>query len=92
MQGYAEHFGLLTHIEFDTNVKMVIRNKQDNGWEVEIEDVASGKMDRRHFDKVAFCHGYQTTKQMPVFPGQKEYQGEIIHSQQYRRFVCTQTY
>lgn len=87
MQGYAEHFGLLKHITFDTSVKVVNRNKEDNGWDVQVENVESGQTDTRHFDKVAFCHGYQTLKKMPIFPGQDHYKGDLMHAQQYRRFV-----
>ncbi|KAM0391905.1 Dimethylaniline monooxygenase [N-oxide-forming] 5 [Fusarium culmorum] len=84
MQGYAEHFGLLKHITFDTSVKVVNRNKEDNGWDIQVENVESGQTDTRHFDKVAFCHGYQTVKKMPIFPGQDNYKGDLMHAQQYR--------
>ncbi|KAL6914652.1 hypothetical protein FSST1_012412 [Fusarium sambucinum] len=84
MQGYAEHFGLLKRITFDTSVKVVNRNKEDNGWDIQVENVGSGQIETHHFDKVAFCHGYQTMRKMPVFPGQQDYKGEIMHAQQYR--------
>ncbi|KAF4441840.1 hypothetical protein F53441_11925 [Fusarium austroafricanum] len=84
MQSYAEHFKLNKHITFNTSVKSVNRNSQDDGWEVHLEKVDSGEVESRPFDKVVFCHGYQTQKVMPTFPGQETYEGEIIHSQQYR--------
>lgn len=36
------------------------------------------------FDKVVFCHGYQTKAKMPTFEGQELFEGTIMHSQQYR--------
>ncbi|KAM0188268.1 hypothetical protein ACHAPI_010664 [Fusarium lateritium] len=87
MQHYAEHFGLLKEIVFNTSVKLVNRNKEDNGWVLQLEKVGSQETESRQFDKVVFCHGYQTEKVMPIFPGQENYEGEIVHSQQFRKCV-----
>ncbi|KAJ9416814.1 flavin-binding monooxygenase-like-domain-containing protein [Fusarium oxysporum] len=84
MQSYAEHFKLTEHISFNSSVQVVNRNSDDSGWVVQVEKVGTGETESRPFDKVVFCHGYQTQRVMPTFPGQDKFEGEIIHSQQYR--------
>lgn len=87
MQDYVDQFDLNKYIVFNTSVKFVQRNEDDTKWAVQIEGVESGETETRHFDKIVFCHGYQTEKKMPHFQGQETYEGEIVHSQQYRRSV-----
>ncbi|RKL31586.1 hypothetical protein BFJ72_g10990 [Fusarium proliferatum] len=81
---YAEHFKLIEHISFNSSVQVVNRNSDDSGWILQVEKVGTGEKESRTFDKVVFCHGYQTKRVMPTFPGQDKFEGEIIHSQQYR--------
>lgn len=83
MQEYAEHFDLLKDIVFNTSVKKVDRNADDTKWRLELDK--SGSPETLEFDKVVFCHGYQSKMHMPVFPGQEEYTGTLMHSQEYRR-------
>ncbi|KAF9880506.1 dimethylaniline monooxygenase 2 [Colletotrichum karsti] len=82
MESYAENFGLYDHMVFDANVGRVTRNGEGTKWQVEM--VKSGKPEVHQFDKVVFCHGYQTKKKMPVYEGQETFEGTIIHSQQFR--------
>ncbi|ENH74922.1 Dimethylaniline monooxygenase [N-oxide-forming] 5 [Fusarium oxysporum f. sp. cubense race 1] len=84
MQSYAEYFKLTENISFNSSVQVVNRNSDDSGWVVQVEKVGTGETESRPFDKVVFCHGYQTQRVMPTFPGQDKFEGEIIHSQQYR--------
>lgn len=49
--------------------------------------LVDGKLHYRHFDKVAFCHGYQTVAEMPTYEGAEGFQGILMHSQQYRSYV-----
>lgn len=83
MEDYATHFDLIKDINFDTSVKRVVRNEADTKWLVETEK--EGKIEKLEFDKVAFCHGYQTKAVLPVFDGQEKFEGTILHSQQYRK-------
>ena len=85
MQDYATHFDLHKNINFETAVKSVVRNEEDSRWVLEIE--SKGKSDRVEFDKVAFCHGYQTKAELPIFEGQDRFEGVILHAQQYRWYV-----
>ncbi|KAH8671502.1 putative dimethylaniline monooxygenase [Xylariales sp. PMI_506] len=82
LEGYAVHFDLLKDIVFKTLVKRVFRNDDDTKWVVEVE--IDGKIQSVEYDKVSFCHGYQTKKNMPKFQGQEEFEGLLIHSQEYR--------
>ncbi|RSL87192.1 hypothetical protein CEP51_002391 [Fusarium floridanum] len=84
MQDYVDHFNLSKYIVFNTSVQLVQRNEDDTKWSLQLEGVESGETETREFDKIVFCHGYQTKKNMPSFPGQELYEGEIVHSQQYR--------
>jgi len=83
MQEYATHFNLLKDIVFNVNVKQAKRNESDTGWLLDVER-ANGQTEVLGFDKVVFCHGYQTKANVPRFEGQDKFEGSIIHSQAYR--------
>lgn len=83
MQNYSSHFDILKDIVFNCNVRKVARNSDDSKWMLEME--FGEKVEVLEFDKVAFCHGYQTAANIPTFDGQEKFEGTILHSQQYRR-------
>ena len=45
----------------------------------------NGVAQSEEFDKVVFCHGYQTKAKMPEFKGTELFDGQIIHAQQFRK-------
>ncbi|KAF0327426.1 dimethylaniline monooxygenase 2 [Colletotrichum asianum] len=83
MESYAENFDLYKHIVFNARVDQVVRNTDGSKWQVEM--VRCDAHETKEFDKVVFCHGYQTKKKMPVYEGQAKFEGTIIHSQQFRK-------
>lgn len=88
MQDYAAHFDLHKDINFDTSVKRVTRNEADTKWLIEAQN--NGATKTVEFDRVVFCHGYQTRAKVPTFKGQEQFEGVILHSQQYRRYINSQ--
>lgn len=84
MQSYATHYDLFQNITFNTSVARVYRNTEDSAWLLDLESADSSSRVVQ-FDKVVFCHGYQTHPNMPSFPGQETYEGVLMHAQQYRR-------
>ncbi|KAI0377321.1 putative dimethylaniline monooxygenase [Hypomontagnella monticulosa] len=83
MELYAKHYDMLKDIVFNASLKRVVRNDDDTKWLVEV--VVDGKLQVMEYDKVAFCHGYQTKAKIPEFEGQEKFVGTLIHSQAYRR-------
>jgi dimethylaniline monooxygenase (N-oxide forming) len=63
-------------------VKQASRNEDDTKWRLDL--VVDGKPRVKEYDKVAFCHGYQTKAKMPVFDGVEKFEGEVMHTQQFR--------
>jgi len=47
--------------------------------------LVGGEKRTEEFDKVVFCHGYQTKPSMPKFEGQELFEGRLSHAQQYRK-------
>jgi dimethylaniline monooxygenase (N-oxide forming) len=84
MEQYATHFDLIKDIAFNARVELVTRDAGDGKWLLQVE--RSGATDILEFDKVAFCHGYQTIAKIPIFEGEEGFEGIIMHSQQYRGF------
>lgn len=82
LESYSTHFGLQDHIVFRTSVTEVERNPENTKWCIKM--TTEGKPVTREFDKVVCCHGYQTQAKAPEFPGQEEFQGRIMHGQQFR--------
>jgi hypothetical protein len=80
-QHFAEHFGLLGHITFGTEVTAVEPLPGTGppgaaGWAV----TAGGT--RRTYDAVLVANGHHATPQLPTFPGHLD--GLTLHSHDYR--------
>lgn len=82
MESYAKHFDLLKDIVFKAAVKNVTRNQKTTRWQLEVE--IDGISQEKEFDKVAFCHGYQSAAEMPELEGAEVFQGTLIHAQAFR--------
>ena len=82
LDSYALHFDMHKDIVFHAFVKQVSRNKDDSKWRLDL--VVDGKSRVEEYDKVAFCHGYQTKANVPDFQGAEKFEGAIMHAQQFR--------
>lgn len=85
LESYANHFDLQRNIVFNAQLKQVLRNKDDSKWRVDL--VIDGASQTQEFDKVAFCHGYQTQAKMPHFESSEKFAGEIIHGQAFKKYL-----
>ncbi|EON99272.1 putative flavin containing monooxygenase 9 protein [Phaeoacremonium minimum UCRPA7] len=72
MHDYAVHFDFYQNIVFNTSVKQASRNSDDTKWRLDIE--TNGKAETVEFDKIVFCHGYQTKAAIPTFEGQDKFE------------------
>lgn len=81
-QSYAEHFGLVDKIRFNTVVSSVRRSSDDTAWLLDIE----GEEEPLSFDKVLVAAGTETKpKPLPEVKGRELFEGGVIHSQAYKR-------
>ena len=75
---YAAHFGLREHITF--NKKVVYAYPAENNlWQVKFED---GEIKR--YKGILVCNGHHWDKRSPIFEGKDTFEGEIIHSKDYK--------
>ena len=76
---FADHFGITPRIRFNTEVTGISeRGKRGNGWTISTR--AKGRVKKENFDLVVICIGlYSNLPNMPAFPDQKKFKGEIIH-------------
>ncbi|KAI0484760.1 hypothetical protein GGR56DRAFT_41385 [Xylariaceae sp. FL0804] len=79
IESCAKHFDLLKDVVFEASVKRAIRNEDYTRWR--LEWLAGGEMRSHEFDKVVFCHGYQTRLQMPEVEGADLDEGQLMHAQ-----------
>ncbi|ELK16280.1 Dimethylaniline monooxygenase [N-oxide-forming] 4 [Pteropus alecto] len=87
LQEFAEHFDLLKYIRFRTTVCSVTKRpdfSETGQWDVVTE--TEGKRDTGVFDAVMVCTGHFLNSHLPLesFPGICKFQGQILHSQEYR--------
>jgi dimethylaniline monooxygenase (N-oxide forming) len=74
---------------FGALVTRATRNADDSRWRLEM--LVKGEPRTEEFDKVVFCHGYQTEPVMPKYEGQELFGGRFMHAQQYRSCVARST-
>ncbi|XP_073449353.1 dimethylaniline monooxygenase [N-oxide-forming] 2-like [Aquarana catesbeiana] len=84
---YAERFGLLKYIQFNTLVCSVKKHpnfSRTGQWEVTTEK--HGKKETSIFDAVIVCSGHHTDPYYPLenFPGLNKFKGQYFHSREYK--------
>jgi dimethylaniline monooxygenase (N-oxide forming) len=92
---YAERFGLLEKITFNTEVVSVqpvddtagangAKGGADGGWEVTVEGPKGRRTERYRAVIVANGHHWKPRWPEPPFPGADSYEGEQMHAHHYR--------
>lgn len=87
LQLYADKHHVTKHIMFNSHVQLVIPKNGSNGqelWDITFKDLKTGISETREYDYVFVCNGHYNTPFIPSIPGLKEFQGDIMHSHDYR--------
>uniref|UniRef100_F6VVQ6 Flavin-containing monooxygenase n=1 Tax=Ornithorhynchus anatinus TaxID=9258 RepID=F6VVQ6_ORNAN len=87
LHAYTEHFDLLKYVRFRTTVCSIIKHPDffaTGQWVVVTE--SEGNRETTVFDAVMICTGLFLNALLPLesFPGIKKFQGQVLHSQEYR--------
>ncbi len=81
---YAEHFGLLDHLSFETDIVRVVPVAGTDRWDVTVRERLTGTEQTRRYDGVAVANGHNWWPKTPAYPGQQDFAGEILHSADYK--------
>ncbi|KAI8426007.1 hypothetical protein MSG28_004983 [Choristoneura fumiferana] len=86
LQLYADKHGVTQHIKFKHHVQFVKPRATATGevWDVTFKSLETGVSETREYDYVFVCNGHYNTPFIPNIPGLKEFQGDIMHSHDYR--------
>lgn len=55
-------------------------------WEIEIKDLKTGNTSKETYDGVLVCTGHHAEKHLPHFEGEDEFQGQKVHTHDYRDY------
>ncbi|XP_053715918.1 flavin-containing monooxygenase 5-like [Synchiropus splendidus] len=85
---YADHFQLIKHIRFNTQVLQVTQRPDfthSGQWDVETES-KEGRRETHVFDAVMICIGHHCHPNLPLndFPGIESFKGKYFHSRDYK--------
>ena len=81
LTGYAEHYGIRDHIRL--NSRIVEAAPTDNGrWRVVAE--TDGEHAGAEYDYFVMAPGMFNLKKIPDWPGRDNFEGEVIHSSEFR--------
>lgn len=86
---YGEKFDLFRHIQYNKEVIRVRRAddyKRTGRWQVITKDAKSEEVAEHIFDAVMVCAGHLSLPNIPSFPGQEKFQGNIIHTHSIKTF------
>lgn len=87
LKRYAEHFGLLQHIQFATEVIQVAPKERTSdvvSWDVTYNK-ANMPPSTDEFDGVIICSGCNQKPLIPEISGMDTFQGTLLHSMQVKR-------
>ncbi|GFR98981.1 dimethylaniline monooxygenase [N-oxide-forming] [Elysia marginata] len=85
---YDDHFDLKRHIRYQTEVVSIEKSEDYNStgrWKVCHRHVISGKTSTQTFHAVLVCSGLQTDTWVPEFDGLSDFEGKVLHTNQYRK-------
>ncbi|KAL4222184.1 Dimethylaniline monooxygenase [N-oxide-forming] 4 [Mactra antiquata] len=84
---YADNFNLRKHIHLNTKVIQITEtedHKTSGQWCVKYQNIQDNKVTSEVFDAVMVCTGVFGKPVMPTFQGMETFQGEIIHTREYK--------
>ncbi|XP_053607588.1 senecionine N-oxygenase isoform X2 [Plodia interpunctella] len=86
LQLYADKHGVTSHIKYNQHVQLVIPKAGPAGelWDVSFKDLRTGVSQTKEYDYIFVCNGHYNTPFIPSIPGLKEYEGDVMHSHDYR--------
>ncbi|GFT68127.1 dimethylaniline monooxygenase 2 [Nephila pilipes] len=80
---FAAQKGILEHFRFNSEVTSVKRapDYEETGrWTVTIRNTLSEEVTTDVYDGVLVCVGHVNRPKLPMYPGQDEFKGQILHS------------
>lgn len=80
-KAYADHFGLVPYIRFNTSVLTVNKALQLSSWEVHYENDKGQQQES--FDYVLVANGHHWSPFIPEYSGR--FQGELLHAHDYKK-------
>ncbi|XP_049869538.1 senecionine N-oxygenase isoform X2 [Pectinophora gossypiella] len=86
LQMYSDKHGVTEHIKFKHHVQLVIPKQTESGelWNVSFKDLTTGVSETREYDYMFVCNGHYNTPFIPDIPGLKTFEGDVMHSHDYR--------
>eukprot|EP00057_Strongylocentrotus_purpuratus_P027917 XP_011682391.1 PREDICTED: dimethylaniline monooxygenase [N-oxide-forming] 2 [Strongylocentrotus purpuratus] len=87
IKAYVDHFDLERHIRYSTDVKRVEKATDydiTGRWTI-TSACNGGEVKQETFDAVMVCTGLYSDRNMVEYPGQEEFTGEIMHSNEYKK-------
>jgi cation diffusion facilitator CzcD-associated flavoprotein CzcO len=81
---YAEHFGLRERISFATEVVRALPVDGGQHWDVTVRDRETGAERTSRYAGVVVANGHNWWPKTPAYPGLDEFDGEVLHSAQYK--------
>lgn len=82
LESYVEYFDLGPHLRLSTEVKHVTHEDESDEWRLDFEDAPS-----EYFDKVIIATGPHLNPVMPTIEGAGLFEGRIMHSKAFKRYV-----
>ncbi|XP_063381060.1 senecionine N-oxygenase isoform X2 [Cydia fagiglandana] len=86
LQLYSDKHGVTEHIKFKHHVQLIKPRATPSGevWDVSYKNLVTGVSETREYDYVFVCNGHYNTPFIPSIPGLKEFEGDVMHSHDYR--------
>ncbi|XP_076668511.1 senecionine N-oxygenase-like [Andrena cerasifolii] len=84
LNSYCDHFNIRECIRLLHNVESVGPSKGERKWLIKAKDLQRDVVTSETFDAVMICNGHFSEPSVPKLKGQDIFQGEQLHSHDYR--------